>query len=209
MLQVHAFVLKTEPAGEIDRRYFLLTKEFGKIEAIAKAVRKPRAKLAGHLEPVNFSWVGLIPTKAGLANGKPTWQITQALELESFSNLKNNPLCLRQALCGSELLHEFLVESSSDEELWQLWEEFIYGLEKNADKPPGEFQPDFFFSQFALRLVSLLGFLPDAASLDLHPKTLGVLSVILKKIWLPQSSEEEEIIELSKTAIGRARKLMI
>lgn len=204
MLQVHAYILKSEPAGEIDRRYALLTEEFGKIEAVAKAVRKPRAKLAGHLEPVNFAWVGLIPTKAGLTNGKQTWQITQALELESFSNLRNNPQCLLEAIRGAKLLHGFLVESSSDAEIWQLWQEFIGGLENNFGQ---EFQPDFFFSQFALRLVSLLGFLPDPRDFEVSPKTLGVLSVILKKIWLPQSSEREAVNKLSREAIRQAHRL--
>lgn len=48
-----AIVLKKRKVGETDRLYILYTREGGKVQAIARGVRKPRAKLAGHLETFN------------------------------------------------------------------------------------------------------------------------------------------------------------
>jgi recombinational DNA repair protein (RecF pathway) len=46
-----AIVLRKEPLGDLDSRYTLFTKRFGKIVAKAKSSRKITSKLAPHLEP--------------------------------------------------------------------------------------------------------------------------------------------------------------
>lgn len=48
-----AIILGKREIGETDRFYILYTREGGKVRAVARGVRKPRAKLAGHLETFN------------------------------------------------------------------------------------------------------------------------------------------------------------
>jgi recombinational DNA repair protein (RecF pathway) len=48
-----AIVLTKQPSGELDSRYSLFTKKFGKMTGRTKSSRKVTSKLAGHLEPGN------------------------------------------------------------------------------------------------------------------------------------------------------------
>ncbi len=58
-----AIVLKKGPLGDLDGRYTLFTKRFGKIVAKAKSSRKITSKLASHLEPGSIVKVRFIETK--------------------------------------------------------------------------------------------------------------------------------------------------
>ncbi|MEK7861493.1 MAG: DNA repair protein RecO, partial [Chloroflexota bacterium] len=48
--RAEAIVLKTLDLGEADRVLTLLTRHFGKIRVIAKGIRRPTSRLAGHAE---------------------------------------------------------------------------------------------------------------------------------------------------------------
>lgn len=56
-------VLKKDPLGDLDGRYTLFTKRFGKLVAKAKSSRKITSKLAPHLEPGIVAKVCFIETK--------------------------------------------------------------------------------------------------------------------------------------------------
>jgi recombinational DNA repair protein (RecF pathway) len=58
-----AIVLKKDPLGDMDGRYTLFTKRFGRIMAKAKSSRKITSKLAPHLEPGIVAKVRFIETK--------------------------------------------------------------------------------------------------------------------------------------------------
>lgn len=53
--RAEAIVLKTLDLGEADRILTLLTRHFGKIKVIAKSIRKPTSRLAGHAEPLSHA----------------------------------------------------------------------------------------------------------------------------------------------------------
>jgi len=58
-----AIVLRKDPLGDLDGRYMLFTKRFGKIVAKSKSSRKITSKLAPHLEPGMVTKVRFIETK--------------------------------------------------------------------------------------------------------------------------------------------------
>ena len=60
-----ALVLAKRASGELDARYTLFTKKFGKMVGRAKSSRKITSKLAGHLEPGSVIKVRFIE-KAGV-----------------------------------------------------------------------------------------------------------------------------------------------
>jgi len=57
--QTPAIIIKKHGVGEADRILTLYTPELGKIQGIAKAVRRPKSKLSGHLELLIYSQVTL------------------------------------------------------------------------------------------------------------------------------------------------------
>ena len=75
--QVEAVVLRTHKLGEADRIITLLSRERGKIRAVAKGVRRTRSRFGARLEP--FSRVQLL-----IAPGKNLDIITQAESLNVY-----------------------------------------------------------------------------------------------------------------------------
>ena len=70
-IRVEAVVLRHTELGEVDRIITLFSRQRGKLRAVAKGIRRPRSRKAGHLEP--FTWVSL-----QLARGRDLWIVTQA-----------------------------------------------------------------------------------------------------------------------------------
>ena len=51
--EAEAIVLRQYSLSDSDRIIVFITREFGKIRAVAKGVKKPKSRFAGALEPLN------------------------------------------------------------------------------------------------------------------------------------------------------------
>src|SRR5574340_225539 len=78
--RVSALLIRQRNYGEADRIIVLLTRERGKVSAIAKGVRRARARLAGALQL--FCHAEIL-----LAAGRSLDAIAQAQPVDSFSHL--------------------------------------------------------------------------------------------------------------------------
>ena len=76
-------VLRHVEVGEADRILTFYTLEYGKVQAIAKGIRKMKSRKAGHLEP--FSRVELM-----LAKGRNLDVISQAEAQNTYENLRSD-----------------------------------------------------------------------------------------------------------------------
>ncbi|HHB90836.1 MAG TPA: DNA repair protein RecO [Anaerolineae bacterium] len=111
--RTRAIILKRREQGEADRVITLFTPEYGKRVVIAKGVRKPTSRKAGHLEP--FTHVALL-----LAKGK-TWDIiTSAQTITSFRALREDLDRTAYAYYFCELLDAFVQENDPHPELYDL-----------------------------------------------------------------------------------------
>ncbi|MDI6814588.1 MAG: DNA repair protein RecO, partial [Dehalococcoidales bacterium] len=81
--QTEAIIIKKIKLGEADRILTLYTPHLGKIRAVARGVRRPRSKLAGHLELLTHSLVSL-------ARGRNLDTITGSQTINSFLPLKSD-----------------------------------------------------------------------------------------------------------------------
>ena len=73
-----AIVLRTHKLGEADRIITLLTRQHGRVRAVAKGVRRTTSRFGSRLEP--FTHVDL-----QLAEGRNLDTITQAETLDAFA----------------------------------------------------------------------------------------------------------------------------
>lgn len=122
-----AIILKNVPHGEADALVTLYTKEFGKIRAIATGVKKEQAKLKGHLEPLNFSFVHFVTGKRGE-------RLTSARALESWGKIRDD---LDRLMHAQSILHMFdraCFERMADEGMWMILYETLISLER-GDAP--------------------------------------------------------------------------
>ncbi len=89
-----AIVLRKDPLGDLDGRYTLFTKQFGKIRCKAKSSRKITSKLAPHLEPGILAKVRFIETKGT--------QLIDALKFERTTLSLGDVYFLSQLLPDAE-----------------------------------------------------------------------------------------------------------
>src|SRR4030042_6295189 len=124
--QSEAIVIKKTKLGEADRILTLYTPHLGKIQAVAKGGRRPKSKLAGHLELLTHSLVSL-------ARGRNLDTITGRQTINSFLPLKNDLELTSYALYATDLVNQFTAEHIENRPLFQLLLETMHQLCQPGD----------------------------------------------------------------------------
>ena len=119
--QTEAIIIKKIKLGEADRILTLYTPHLGKIRAVAKGVRRPRSKLAGHLELLTHSLVSL-------ARGRNLDTITGSQTINSFRLLKSDLQLSACALYAAELVDQFTADHIENHPLFQILLETMHHL---------------------------------------------------------------------------------
>jgi len=145
--QTEAFIVKKIKLGEADRILTLYTPHLGKIQAVAKGVRRSRSKLAGHLELLTHSLVSL-------ARGRNLDTITGSQTINSFLPLKSDLWLTSCALYATELVDQFTADDIENYELFQLLLETMHRLCQGGDK-------ELVLRFFELHLLNEVGYRPQ------------------------------------------------
>lgn len=111
--RTEAIVLRRHDLGEADRILTLYARGYGKIKAVAKGVRKPASRKAGHLEL--FMQVDLL-----LAHGRSLDVVSQAQTLEPFLPLRDDLEHTVYTAHFVELLDAFTEEADENDTLYRL-----------------------------------------------------------------------------------------
>ncbi len=131
-LRYNAIVLKKKEVGETDRLYMLYTLEQGKVQLVAKGVRKQEAKLAGQLETL---MQGLVIVVKGRGTGK----IAGAVAEKNFVHLRSDADILKRVLETVNMFERLVEWDEADAELFQLLTTYLtltddLAGKKNKDK---------------------------------------------------------------------------
>jgi DNA repair protein RecO (recombination protein O) len=145
--KTEAIVLRQRKLGEADKIVTLFTPNYGKLEAVAKGVRRPKSRLAGHLEVLTY-------TSAMLAQGRNLDVVTQAQAIESFAALRDDLDRLSRALYAAELVDRFSPEGAESYHIFQL---LLTTLRRLA----GGAAIDVALRYFEMQLLNLAGFQPQ------------------------------------------------
>lgn len=113
-LRYNAIVLKKKEVGETDRLYTLYTLEQGKVQVIAKGVRKSEAKLAGQLETLTQ---GLVI----VAKGRGTGRIVGAVAEQNFLHLRTDVDILQRILEALSVFERLVEWDEPDPDIFQLF----------------------------------------------------------------------------------------
>jgi recombinational DNA repair protein (RecF pathway) len=113
-----AFILSTEPAGEANLRVTMFTQSSGKVVALARSARKPKAKLTAHLQPLSISRVRLVERKGV--------QVVDAMKISTsneYTSMSADWASRMIALLGvAQLIDKMTDLYHPDPELWALIE---------------------------------------------------------------------------------------
>lgn len=147
LLKTRALVLRSRPLGERDRLLSLLTRERGKLSAVAPGARKIKSKLAAGVD--YFTCGSFL-----LYQGKSLFTVSQ-LEIESiFSRISENIKDYAYGMYFAELVERLLEEGDSYPDIFDLLFHCWGHLhEKKADR-------DVLARYFELRMLSILGYHP-------------------------------------------------
>lgn len=145
--RVEAIVLRHTDWGEADRLLWIFTRELGKLQVVAKGVRKPRSRKAGHLEP--FTRVELL-----LAQGRDLPIVTQAEAKDAFQSLRQDLVRVGYAAYIIELLDRFTYEEGENISLYRLLSDSLARINQEKD-------PAFAVRYYEVRLLDLVGFRPQ------------------------------------------------
>jgi len=145
--QTEAIVIKKIKLGEADRILSLYTPHLGKIRVVAKGVRRPRSKMAGHLELLTHSQVSL-------ARGRNLDTVTGSQTINSFLPLKSNLQLTAYALYVVELIDQFTADNDENYPLFQLMLETMRKLCQGNNN-------ELILRYFELHLLNLTGYRPQ------------------------------------------------
>jgi len=145
--QTAAIIIKKTKLGEADRILTLYTAHRGKLQAVAKGIRRPRSKLSGHLELLTHSLVSL-------ARGRNLDTITGSQTIDSFLPLKTDLQLSAYSLYVTELINQFTAEHIENYPLFQLLLGTLKRLCQDGNK-------ELVLRHFELHLLNEIGYRPQ------------------------------------------------
>jgi len=141
-------IIKKEDRGEADQLFTIYTKDFGKLEVLAKSIRKISSKLRQGAEIFYFSEVEFI-------QGKGQKTLTDAIPIEKFGNLRQDLNRLKTAYQVAEAVDDFIKGQESDEKIWGLLSQTFRKI-NDLKFPAKNLQP--IYRYFLFNFVSFLGY---------------------------------------------------
>ncbi len=149
--QTKAIILDSKPFREYDAIVSVFCVNKGRLELVARGVKKPSSKLAGHIEPITLSNIMI-------ARGRRYDYLAAAINENSFIDIKNDFDKINTAGQAIGVFKKLVKENEKDEKLFNLLYDFLAAL-NNYQSSIINYQLFFYF--FILKLLSQLGYKPE------------------------------------------------
>lgn len=148
-------VLARRDWREYDRLITLYTEKYGKVETVARSVRKITSKLAGNLEPMTYA-------RFMLARGRTFDVVASSVKQSSFQIAQNDLGAFALASYCVEVIDRLTRPNLPDHDLFVLLVGYLDELERDVARRDGSpvFQRLLLTEFFLLRILHQLGFLP-------------------------------------------------
>ena len=145
--RVDGVVLRRFNYAEADRILVIYTRERGKVRAIAKGLRRPTSRLAGHLEL--FSRGEII-----LAQGRELDVVSQVQIIKPFAGLRTDIERTAQAFVIAELIDAGTPDAHAQPDLYGTLVDSLSAIEEHR-------RPDIASLQAQIHVLARLGFRPE------------------------------------------------
>lgn len=141
--RIEGIILRRRNMGEADSIFTILSHTHGKIDAIARSIRKPRSKMRGHLET-------LVQSSLFIARGKSLDILTQAETIDSYQEIRTDLEKSAAALYCFELIDLFTEKEEPLPELYKALKDLLEILKLTSSSLA--------VRHFELHLLNLLGY---------------------------------------------------
>jgi len=148
--RTEAIVLRHSDFGEADRLLTVVTPYLGKLRLLAKGVRKPSSRKAGHLDLFTRS-------ELLVARGRNLDIVTQAQMIEPYLALRQDLWRMSHAYYVAELLDVFSEEQAENEALYRLFSQALGWICQSSNLPQ-------VVRFYELRALDLAGYRPQLFS---------------------------------------------
>ena len=182
-----AIVLSRHDFRENDQIVSLYTQEKGKMEVLARGVKKIISKNSAYLEP------GFL-VDAEIVSGKEITHLTKVQPINLFKNIRTDLAKISMVGYAMNTLDRLLKPGDADKRIFQLTASFLEFLDETSEVPP------LLLDAFLLKIFSLLGFdVTSSENIDLGIKKY--LDTLLKNSWgnLPSGLDKRVAQALHKT----------
>lgn len=149
--RTQGIVLKKENRGESNQSITFYTKDFGRLEISARAIRKISSKLRAGTEIFYLSEIEFI-------QGKRQKTLTDAIPKEKFPNLRRDLLKTKTAHKIVEAFDALVIHTEKDKNLWHLLLSTMEDVNYSEFKITGL---RMLYYYFIWNLLSHLGYLPE------------------------------------------------
>lgn len=142
-----AVVLHSKPFGEADKLITLFSRDFGKLTAVAKGVKRLKSRKRGSLEV--FCQIKFFAHKG---HGMPL--LTEVEIIDNYSRVRRDLRKMSVAYFFVEVVSRTTRDEEKHVEVYDLLVEFLNKLQKSTSLKKDR-------SDFSLRLAETLGFIPN------------------------------------------------
>ncbi len=151
--QTEGIILGKRDVGEADRIFSVLTKEFGRIDAVAQGIRRVESKLRYSMSIFSYARLGLVTSRA-------SWRVVDAEELNNWANIRETSEKLAAVFRIAELINRMVKGQEPDTAFWEEVKNAFLFLEryKNAQE---ERDLQIFELLTQLRILSHLGYVAE------------------------------------------------
>lgn len=150
LYKTEGIVLHRNELGEADRIITYYTRDYGKVRAVAKGVRRSKSSQAGPTQL--FTYADLI-----IYRGKSLDRLSQVYTKETFNKIKEELVRMAYGTYILDLVKAITVEDDPNEAMFVLLLKTLYLLSEVNDL-------EFITRIFELRTMSLMGFKPHLNS---------------------------------------------
>lgn len=200
-------ILEKEDRGEADQVFTILTKDFGKLKVLGRAIRKIKSKLRAGAQIFYLSEIEFI-------QGKSYKTLTDAVSIEKFPKLRKDLNKLRITSKIAEVVDELIKGEEADKEVWSL---ILEAFKRLNDSSLVLSSLSLIYHYFFWNFLSILGYKPELnycalcerklvpenlcfnleqggllcgdcskkkkSDQEINPETIKILKVLLKKDW--------------------------
>ncbi len=189
-------VLKAIKLGEADRIITFFTRYNGKVQAVAKGIRKTKSRFGGRLEP--FTRVDLM-----LYRGRSLDTVTGVDIVESFKAVRGEYARLTAAAALAELVDKVTPDRERALPVYAL---LVSGLQALAAAGPSTVVPGFY-----VKLLSISGYHPQlrvCAGCGSNTDLAGFSAPLGGVVCEACLHEEEDAVSLSRDRIAALGRLL-
>ena len=145
-----AIVLRTQKLGEADRIITLLTRDHGRLRAVAKGVRRTKSRFGARLEPTSY-------VDLQLYTGKTFDVVTQAESIENFGDALTADY--QQWTVASAILES--AERFTQQEHEPALQQFLLVVGALKALAHNTYDPSLILDAYLLRSLSVAGYAPS------------------------------------------------